>query len=223
MENTRQHDNWMHYMILSRLFFCNSFIGAIYSWVNIVTRKRKKQILIEGKVELTWHSVETSGNYLWDCGEGVSQQLLGLNKACYYTPTLINHWCLEAGMISFEGCLLAEVILHYTHSILDWTISLIFGMCNAVTSALSMAERSYPTSEVRASGRECQAAMAQERPRGATPHPRSGAVAERRDPVNEVRGGGLPGGTTLHLRPGAAAWRTNPMSKEQWLRGCRRA
>ena len=31
-----------------------------------------------------------------------------------------------------------------------------------------------PTSEVRGSGLECQAAMAQERPRGATPRPRSG-------------------------------------------------
>ena len=81
--------------------------------------KRKKQILIERKVELTRHSVETSGNHLWDCGKGVSQQLLGLNKECYYTPTLINHWGLEAGMITCEGCLLAEGILHYTHSILD--------------------------------------------------------------------------------------------------------
>ena len=35
----------------------------------------------------------------------------------------------------------------------------------------------------------------QERPRGATPRPRPGVVAER----------------------------SNPMSKEQWLRGCRRA
>ena len=33
-------------------------------------------------------------------------------------------------------------------------------------------------SEVRGSSRECQAAMAQERPRGATPHSRSGVVAE---------------------------------------------
>ena len=54
---------------------------------------------------------------------------------------------------------------------------------------------SYPTSKVRDRGPECQAAMAQERPRGAPPPP----------------------------RPGAAAGRSNPMSKEQWLRGCRRA
>ena len=32
--------------------------------------------------------------------------------------------------------------------------------------------------------------MAQEQPRGATPRPRSGGVAERRYPVSEVRGGG---------------------------------
>ena len=57
----------------------------------------------------------------------------------------------------------------------------------AVTGALSAAERSYPTSEVRGSGRECQAVMAQERPRGATPHPKSGAAAGRRHPESEVR------------------------------------
>ena len=39
------------------------------------------------------------------------------------------------------------------------------------------AKRSYPTSKVRGSGRECQAATAQERPRRATPRPRSGAAA----------------------------------------------
>ena len=61
--------------------------------------------------------------------------------------------------------------------------------------ALSGAKRSYPTSEVRGSGRECQAVTAQERPRGAT----------------------------LRPRPGAAAGRSNPTSKEQWLCGHRRA
>ena len=35
-------------------------------------------------------------------------------------------------------------------------------------------------SEVRGSGLECQAAMAQEGPRGATPYPRSGAAPEAR-------------------------------------------
>ena len=57
------------------------------------------------------------------------------------------------------------------------------------------AERSYPTSEVRTSGRECQAATAQEQLRGVIPHPRSGV----------------------------AAGRNNPTSKEQWLCGHRRA
>ena len=42
----------------------------------------------------------------------------------------------------------------------------------------------------RGGGRECQAGMAQERPRGATPHPRSGAVAGRSYPMPEVRDGG---------------------------------
>ena len=57
------------------------------------------------------------------------------------------------------------------------------------------AKRSYPMSEVRTSGRECQAATAQEQLRGVIPHPRSGA----------------------------AAGRNNPTSKEQWLCGQRRA
>ena len=39
------------------------------------------------------------------------------------------------------------------------------------------AKRSYPMSEVRGSGREYQTVMAQERPRGATPRPRSGGAA----------------------------------------------
>ena len=43
-----------------------------------------------------------------------------------------------------------------------------------------------PTSEVRGRGLECQAATGQERPRRATPRPRSGAAAERRHPASEV-------------------------------------
>ena len=56
--------------------------------------------------------------------------------------------------------------------------------------ALRAAERSYLKSEVRGSGLECQAAMAQERPRGATLCPRSVAMAGRSYPAFEVRGGG---------------------------------
>ena len=51
------------------------------------------------------------------------------------------------------------------------------------------AKRSYATSEVRGSSRECQAATAQERQRRAT----------------QVRGQGWPGGATPHLRLGVAA------------------
>ena len=51
------------------------------------------------------------------------------------------------------------------------------------------AKRSYPTSEVRGSGRECQAATAQEWPRGDTSRPGPGAAAERSHPALEVRGG----------------------------------
>ena len=57
-----------------------------------------------------------------------------------------------------------------------------------VAGALSVA-KSYPTSEVRGSGLECQAATAQEQPKGATLRPRSGVAAGRRHPESEVRGG----------------------------------
>ena len=53
---------------------------------------------------------------------------------------------------------------------------------------LNVAE-SYPTSKVRDSGPECQAATAQERPGGATPRPKSGVAAERSYPAFEVSGG----------------------------------
>ena len=73
------------------------------------------------------------------------------------------------------------------------------------TGALSMTERSYPTSDVRGRSRECQAATAQEWPRGATPRPRSGAAAKRIYPESEVRGGGqeeLPHAPTPETRGG---------------------
>ena len=85
------------------------------------------------------------------------------------------------------------------------------------------AKRSYPTSEVRGSGRECQAATAQEWPRRATLRPRSGAAAERSYPTPEARGGGReeqphargqgrrPRGATPRLRSGTAAGRSYPM------------
>ena len=43
--------------------------------------------------------------------------------------------------------------------------------------------------EVRGSSLECQAAMAQEWPRGATLCPRSGVAANRSYPASEVSGG----------------------------------
>ena len=102
----------------------------------------------------------------------------------------------------------------------------------AVTSALSTAERSCPTSEVR--GRSREDSMPEGRqPRGVTPHPRSGAAAESarlqwcrkvREELPRIRGQEQRlGGATPRLRPGAVAGRSNPTSKERWLRGCRRA
>ena len=92
-----------------------------------------------------------------------------------------------------------------------------------VAGALCGAERSYPTSKVRGSGLECQAAMVQERPRGATLRPRS-AAAERSYPVSEVSGccreetphvrgqGRRPRGATQRPRP-VAARRRHPESE----------
>ena len=80
-------------------------------------------------------------------------------------------------------------------------------------------------SEVRGDGRECQVVTAQEQPRGATPHPRSGAEVGRTPclrgsgqeeyPTSEVRGSGRecqaltaqeqPRGATPRLRSGAVA------------------
>ena len=91
---------------------------------------------------------------------------------------------------------------------------------------------SYPTSDVRGSGQEEQphiqraaAVWPQEargklphvrcqgqRPRGATPHPKSGGC---------VAAGG-PRRATPRRTSGAVAKRSNPTSKEQWLGGCRR-
>ena len=59
----------------------------------------------------------------------------------------------------------------------------------AATGALRAAKRSYPSSEVRGSGRKCQAVTTQERLRGATPCPRSGVVG-RSHPTTEVSGAG---------------------------------
>ena len=81
-----------------------------------------------------------------------------------------------------------------------------------------VAERSYPTSEVRSGG-----------PRGATPHPRSGAAAERSNPTSKER---QPTGATTRPRSGRRAKRIYSMfkvrrvgheeiplvqGKEQWL------
>ena len=48
-----------------------------------------------------------------------------------------------------------------------------------------MDKRSYPTSEVKGSDRECQAATAQEWLRGATPSPRFRAAAKRSNPTSK--------------------------------------
>ena len=91
-------------------------------------------------------------------------------------------------------------------------------------------------SEVSGSSRERQAAMVQQRLRGATPHPRSGAAAERSHAG--ARGQGRqPRGATPCLRPEEArrshltpeargAGREEQpegQPEEWWWHGCRRA
>ena len=87
----------------------------------------------------------------------------------------------------------------------------------AVTGALSAAERSYPTSEVRGSGRECQAVMAQERPRGATPRPRPGAAAGRSNPAPAVRGCGRE--EQPHVQGAVAAWAQEGLEEPSHVEG----
>ena len=50
--------------------------------------------------------------------------------------------------------------------------------------------------------------MAQERPRGATPHPRSGAVAGRSYPTPEVRGGSQEEQPHVQGAVAALCWRS---------------
>ena len=100
------------------------------------------------------------------------------------------------------------------------------------------AKRSDPASEVRSSSQDCQAAIAQEQPRGAShirgqgqkpggPYAR-GAAAKRSYPTSEVRGSGLecqaamaqerPRGATPCLRSGEAAGRSYPTAQGQGQR-----
>ena len=55
-------------------------------------------------------------------------------------------------------------------------------------STLSVAKRSYPTSEVRRRSQACQVVTAQERPRRVSPRPRSGATSKRSYHASEVKG-----------------------------------
>ena len=73
--------------------------------------------------------------------------------------------------------------------------------CHALRRSLAM--RTHPSPKVRGGDREHQASTAQEQPRGATPHPRSGAAAEMSYPTPEVRGDGQE--EQSHVQGAAAA------------------
>ena len=79
------------------------------------------------------------------------------------------------------------------------------------------AKRSYPTSEVRGSSRECQAATVQKRPRGATPHPRSEAAAGRSYPASEARGGGWE--EQPHVQGAVAEWVQEGLEELSYVEG----
>ena len=83
----------------------------------------------------------------------------------------------------------------------------------------AVAKRSYPTSEVRGSGREYQTAMVQERLRGATPHPRSGVAAERRYPASEVRGSDERSYPASEVRGGGQEEQPHARDQGRWPGG----
>ena len=69
---------------------------------------------------------------------------------------------------SLEGLALKLKLQYFGH-LMQRADSLEKTMMLGKTESRAAAERSYPMSEVRGGGRECQAVTAQERPRGATP------------------------------------------------------
>ena len=79
-----------------------------------------------------------------------------------------------------------------------------------------MAE-SYPTSKVRGSGLECQAATVQEWPREATPHPKPGAVAGISHPMPEARGSGRE--KQPHIPGVVAAWAQEGLEEPSHVEG----
>ena len=83
----------------------------------------------------------------------------------------------------------------FDHFIIPWKLEVL-------TGALSAADRSYPTSDVRGRSREDPMPEGR-RPRGATPSPRSGGCA----------GAGGPRGAIPRSRSGRAAVRRYPSSK----------
>ena len=145
----------------------------------------------------------------------------------------------KGGMIWENG--IETCIISYVKQITSPGLMHDTGCSAAVTGTLSVADRSYPTSEVRGSGRECQAAMVQDggeelpkfevrgggqeelprfrgqrlQPGGATSCPRSGAVAERSYSASEFRSGVRDEGQQL----GKATPRPHSQGQGQWLGG----
>ena len=97
---------------------------------------------------------------------------------------------------------------------LRWTVQKHAGYYR---SRRRVAERSYPLAKVRGGHRECQAASAQERPRGATPQPRSVAAAEISYHTPEVRTAVKTSYSTFKVRRGGREEIPLVQGKEQQL------
>ena len=116
-------------------------------------------------------------------------------KVSYYHCVTVN--------FSFYVCSCLSYVLRYSH------VGYSYVKCGQLRLVhLSVAERSYPTSEVR--GRSWEDPMPEGRqPRGVTPHLRSGAVAERSYP--SLRSGAAAERSYPSPRSGAAARRSYPI------------
>ena len=135
--------------------------------------------------------------------------------------------------------LLSKISFPWVHGFISglsilfhWSLCLFLCQYHTVAGALSAGgsgsgwstKRGRELSHVRGrgSGLECQAAMVQEWPRGATPRLRSGVAAERSYPASEVRGGNWeeqpqaqgygqwPGGATTRPRSGGCVGAGRP-------------
>ena len=100
----------------------------------------------------------------------------------------VSSWSYFCLLCRASPSLAAKNIINLISVLTIWTVQ---KRASCDGPGRSVAERSYPSPKVRSSDQECQAATAQEQPRGATPCARSGgcARAERSYSTSKVRRG----------------------------------